>query len=168
MKDLFLLCWLFSSVKCFSQDAQRTQLRFLINDSRNFFEQSIGAIKRISDQDTTYTVKTSLDGNLNGVISFRNGKSKWAIYSIYLLEDASFQEVKKAAQYWRNLVKSVTSSYTEEVNEGKRKNIHGKPQYEFIFTKIEPGKKNWVHVLYAKDKKSYYLYLSIGWQEWFD
>ncbi len=167
MKVLFLLSWLLGSVGCFSQDAQRTQLQFLINDSHNFFEQNIGAIERISGEDTTYTAKTSLDGKFNGVISFKNGKFRWANYSIYLLEDASLQEVKKTALFWRDIVGSVTASYTEQVNEGKRKNIHGKPEYEYLFTKIEPGKKSWINVLYAKDKKSYYLYLSIGWQDWF-
>lgn len=166
MKAFLISCSLFISAGCFSQEELQKQLQFLIDDSKTFFEKSIGIIDCISGKDTTYTTITSLYGKASGSISFRNGKTKWANYSIFLLEDVSLKKVREAALFWRSTIRSVAVSYIEEVNEGKRKNIHGKPEYEYLFTKIESGRKSWINVLYAKDKKNYYLYLSIGWQDW--
>ena len=165
MKAFLFFCSLFIYVTSFSQEDQRKQLQFLIADSRNYFEKSIDTVAYISGKDTTYTSKVGLDGKFSGTISHRNEKSKWANYSIFLLADVSLKDARNAAFFWRDLVKSVAPSYLEEVNEGKRKNIHNQPEYEFLFSKVETGKRSWISVLYAKDKKSYYLYLSIGWQD---
>lgn len=167
MKTLLFSCLIIISGTCFSQEVQKTQLQHLINDSKVFFKESIGEIERISGEDTSYTSKVGLNGKLNGSISFRSGKTKWAGYTVYLLESATLKDVKKEAQFWRELIRSIATSYTEEVREGSDKNIHGNPQHEYLFTKVEAGKKSWINVLYAKDKKAYYLYLSVGWQDWF-
>ena len=155
------------SVATFSQEMQRTELRHLIDDSKDFFKKSIGEIYKISGEDTIYNSKVGLNGKLNGSISLKSGKTNWAGYSIYLLESASLTDVRNEALFWRELIRSIATSYAEQVNEGTRKNIHGKPEYEYLFTKIEAGRKSWINVLYAKDKKAYYLYFSVGWQDWF-
>lgn len=165
MKTFLFFCSLFIYIACISQEDQRKQLQFLIADSRNYFEKSIDTVAYISGKDTTYTSKVGLDGKFSGSISRKTEGLKWANYSIFLLEDTSLKDARKAAILWMDIVKSVAPSYLEEVNEGKRKNIHNQPEYEFLFTKAEAGKRSWISVLYAKDKKSYYLYLSIGWQE---
>lgn len=150
---------------CISQEDQRKQLQFLIADSRNYFEKSIDTISHISDKDTIYSSKVGLDGKFSGSISRKTEGLKWANYSIFLLEETSLKDTRNAAFFWRDIVKSVEPSHLEEVNEGKRKNIHNQPEYEFLFTKAEAGKRSWISVLYAKGKKGYYLYLSIGWQD---
>jgi hypothetical protein len=146
---------------------QKTELQHLINDSKDFFKQSVGEIDKISGEDTIYTCKIGLNGKLNGSISFKSGKTNWAEYSVYLVESSSLKDVRSEALFWRQIIRSIAPSYTEEVKEGTRKNIHGKPEYEYLFTKIDAGRKNWINVVYAKDKKAYYLYFSVGWQDWF-
>ena len=166
MKACLILCCIIISGTSFTQEVQKTQLQNLFNDSKTFFKESRGEIEQINGQDTSYTSKVSFNGKSNGSISFKSGKTKWAVYSIYLLESASLNEVKKEALFWREVIKSVATTYTEEIKDGSRKNIHGKPEYEYLFTKVEDDKKSWMNVLYAKDKKAYYLYLSVGWQDW--
>jgi len=165
MKISLLIFSLFIYAASISQEDQRKQLQFLIADSRNYFEKSIDTIAYISSKDTTYTSKVGLDGKFSGSISRKAERLKWANYSIFLLEDASLKDTRNAAFIWRDIVKSVAPSYLEEANEGKRKNIHNQPEYEFLFSMVEAGNRSWISVLYAKAKKGYYLYLSIGWQD---
>jgi hypothetical protein len=166
MKTFLLLWCIACSGTCFSQNVKKTQLQHLIYDSEVFFIESKGGVERISGEDTSYASKVRLNGKQNGSISFRSGKTKWAVYSGYLLESASLKDAKKEALLWREIIRSVATSYTEEVKQGSDKNIHGNPQHEYSFTKVEAGRKSWINVLYAKDKKAYYVYLSIGWQDW--
>ena len=165
MKIFFLIFSLFFYAAGISQEDQRKQLQFLIADSRNYFENSIDTVVYISGKDTTYTSKVCLDGKFSGSISRKAEGLKWANYSIFLLEGTSLKDARNAAFSWRDIVKSVAPSYLEDLNEGKRKNIHNQPEYEFLFSKTEADKRSWISVLYAKEKKGYYLYLSIGWQD---
>jgi hypothetical protein len=166
MKTILFLCLITISGTCYSQDVLKIQLQHLINDSEVFFKESKGEIERISGEDTTYISKVSLNGKPNGSISFRSGKTKWAAYSVNLLESASLKDAKKETRYWREFIRTIATSFTEEVKESSNKNIHSNPQYEYSFTKVETGRKSWINVLYAKDKKAYYVYLSVGWQDW--
>lgn len=163
MKIIYQFIFLFSTVQVAAQDTTIKQLQFIVEDARFFFEKTKGSKTLGVDSTPRFLSTITLNGTVDNEISISEDGKTWAFYAAYVIDSASFKDVKKRASYWRDLVANNIVGYVEEKTKKEIVNWSGKPSYSYHFVRKEGTTEYSILISYSERLRGgYMLFLQIG------
>jgi hypothetical protein len=165
MRYWFLFLSILFHLHCFSQDSAIKQISFLLDDLRQNFKLSLGAVTDERSSHKIYSSNITIENTGKNEINLSN-KNSWVFYTATISDSTSFKEAKRLLTYWRNIVQRTAIGYAEKKLSPKAK-VAGSPLMGYFYEKKDGLQKFWVSITYTKGAfKYYYVMLDIGRQNW--
>jgi len=165
MRFKIVLALLFFQLSVVAQDTVDEQFRFLINDTRQFFKETKGAVSIAPDSTQFFLSKITLPGSSDTRIEIADDGKSWAFYSTTIADSLNLKEAKRLSAYWRTIVESNALGFVEDKSKKKIISTMGSPMYQWVYVRKEQTTEYSVAVWYSKGFiGKYHIILHIGRQ----
>lgn len=165
MRFKIVLSLLFFQLNVAAQDTVNEQFRFLINDVRQFFKETKGAVFIAHDSTQFFLSNITLPGSSDTRIEIAEDSKSWAFFSTTIADSLDLKEAKRLSAYWQTIVESNAPGFVEDKSKRKITSTMGYPVYRWVYVRKEQTTEYSVSVWYSKGFiGKYHIMLMIGRQ----